>query len=294
MRKKKILFIVNPVSGVGKHNTLQKLVEAFLDANLFDYEIAYTERAGHATILATEAVKNKYDVVAITGGDGSVNEVAQALLHSHTSLAIIPTGSGNGVARHFNIPVNIRKAIAVINCYNIKTIDTASINNLPFVMVAGCGFDAHIAAAFVNYGKRGFLSYAKLVLREFRLFKSQDYKISIDGKSFSKTAFMITVANCSQFGNNAVIAPLALADDQLLNITLLKQFPVFSAPSITLRLFNKTIHLSKYIETFQGKNITIEQMADFAQIDGESITTGKKMEIKINPLSLKVLVPEGS
>ena len=291
MTKKKIRFIVNPFSGLGKQNSLEKSVKEFIDIDLFDYEILCTERAGHATVLASEAVKKIYDIVAVVGGDGSVNEVAKALLHSGTALAIIPAGSGNGVARHLNIPINIPKAISVINRLNYKTIDTAYINDLPFVMLSGCGFDAHIASKFAKYGKRGFLSYVKLVLKEFRVFKSHDYNITIDGNNFCKKAFMITVANCSQFGNNAIIAPFAKADDQILNITLLKEFPVFAMPGLAMHLFNKTIHHSKYIETFQAKNITIQQAADFAQMDGEAITTGKNIEIKINPLSLKVLVP---
>ena len=128
MEKKKIIFIMNPISGTASKAGIPKLIERYLDHEAFDYEIKLTEYAGHASVIATEAKDNHVDIVVAVGGDGTVNEVARAIVHSQTAVAIIPCGSGNGLARHLLLPLNMAKAIKIINACEIHQLDYGIIN----------------------------------------------------------------------------------------------------------------------------------------------------------------------
>jgi len=286
---KKILVIINPVSGVGKQKYVEKALNKFIDKERIQYTIEYTNAPGHATEISRKAVK-KFDAVIAVGGDGTINEVSQGLIESDTPLGIIPLGSGNGLARFLNIPLSIEKAIQVINGFRIKTIDTIRINDTKFVNVAGVGFDAIISHKFANSKKRGFISYLKLILNEISHYKGKKFKIWIDGVKIKKKAFLITFANSSQFGYNAHISPSSKIDDGIIEVCLLKSFPFFVAPSLTLRLFNRTLDKSVYSQIYKGKDIRVVHKKNIiAHIDGEPKEFGKELKIKMNPLSLKVI-----
>lgn len=286
--QKKILFVVNPISGIkGKEAALQ-LLEKNLSKNI-SHQIAYTERANHATELAKDAVKEGFHAVIAVGGDGTVNEVAKALIHSEVALGIIPFGSGNGFARHLGIPLQAKAAIQRIDKFNVTIIDTATLNKEPFVATAGVGFDAHIASKFANYGKRGFISYSQIALNEFLSYKPKKYRLKIDGIKVKKYAFLISFANVGQYGNNAWIAPTAEVSDGKLKVCILEPFPAHLAPDILLKLFNKTLHKSKYYEVIEAEKITIKSPITY-QIDGEARKKLKRrIKIKVVPHSLKVI-----
>ncbi len=288
---KKVCFIVNPISGIGRQKVIEKLIDEHLDRTIFDYEIAYTKAAKHAIELSKEAASRNIDVVVAVGGDGSVNETAKGLVGSNTAMAIIPTGSGNGLARHLNIPLNLKKAMKLINNGKETRIDSIQLNNETFVNVAGIGFDAHIGWQFAKYGKRGFSSYIKVIMREFPKYKAQDFEIIIEGKSIIKNAYLISFANGSQWGNNAHIAPNADIRDGILDIAILKDFKIFSALSIGYKLFKKTLHESAHLEILKAKEVIVKQKGNIAHIDGEPLEVGNELKIKVNPLSLKVIVP---
>lgn len=286
---KKILFIINPISGVGKQKIVENLIDKVLDLQQFTYDISYTQYAKHAIEISIEAAP-KYDVLVAVGGDGTANEISHGLIGTDTHLAIIPTGSGNGLARSLKIPLNIEKAIENINSFNSNTIDTATINDKIFVNVAGIGFDAKISHRFATYGKRGLWSYVKLTLDEFFNYRSKKYKLIIDGRVRKKKAFLISFANSSQFGNNAYIAPKAIIDDGFIDVSLMKKFPLLAAPIVGFRLFDKKVDSSRYVDTFRGKHIMIRRKkAIKAHIDGEPVVFGSDIFIKVQPLSLKVL-----
>lgn len=289
--KKKICFIVNPISGVGRHKVVEKLIDQHLNRTLFDYEIVYTKAAKHATELAQQAVANNFNIVVAVGGDGSVNEVARGLIGTTTAMAIMPAGSGNGFARHMKIPLDLKKAMNIINNAKEASVDTIQLNNETFINVAGVGFDAHIGWEFAKFGKRGFSSYLKVIIREFPKFKVQDYELVINGILFHKKAFLISFANGSQWGNNAYIAPLADVADGLMDIAILKNFSFWNVISIGYKLFRKTIHLSPHLETIKAKEVLVKQTNTIAHIDGEPIEVGHSISIKVNPLSLRVIIP---
>ncbi len=287
--KKKIFFIVNPISGIGKQKVVEKLVSEHLNHSLFENKIFYTDAPKHATVLAKQASSDNFDIVVAVGGDGSVNEVAAGLIGTTTAMALLPTGSGNGLARHLNIPLDLMKAIELINKGTTTVIDTIHFNNELFVNVAGIGFDAHIGCEFAKFGKRGFLSYIKIVLREFKKYKPQEYELIIDGKSVFKKAFLISFANGSQWGNNAYIAPTANIADGMMDIAILKNVTWWSGISIAYHLFNKKLHLTKHLEIIKTKEVLVKQSGTIAHIDGEPIEIANSILIKVNPSSLKVV-----
>lgn len=289
--KKRVRFIVNPISGIGRQKTIETLVPQHLNLSLFDFDIQYTKAPKHATELAQIAAKENIDIVAIVGGDGSVNEVATGLVNSSTAMAIIPAGSGNGLARHLKIPVNLKKAIQLLNSGKSVLMDSANLNQASFFNVAGVGFDALIAHEFENYGKRGLWSYIKLFFREYPKYDERDFKITINNKIITKKAFLISIANGTQFGNNAIIAPNASINDGLLNVVIIKNIGWYNFLYVALRLFLKNIDRTRYCETITTSSLSIEQSDRFAHIDGDPISTGNKIDIKLNPKSLKVICP---
>jgi diacylglycerol kinase (ATP) len=289
--KKKICFIINPISGIGRQKVIEKLIDEQLDRTVFDYEVAYTKAAKHATEISKDAADRKVDIVVAVGGDGSVNETAKGLINSGTAMAVIPAGSGNGLARHLKIPLHLKKAVQVINSGKETAIDTINMNDEIFVNVAGIGFDAHIGWEFAKFGKRGFSSYIKVISREFPSYKAADYELTIDGKKINKEAYLISFANGSQWGNNAYIAPEADISDGIMDVAILSDFKFYNILSIGYKLFNKTLHTSSKLEIIKATEVLVKQKGIIAHIDGEPIEVGNEIRIRVNPLSLKVIVP---
>ena len=290
--KKKILFIINPISGNNKRKNVQQLIENSIDQQKFDVEFKLTEYSKHATEIAKQAVKEDIEIVVAVGGDGTVNEVSKALINTNTSFAIVPSGSGNGLGRFLKIPLNSQKAIELINKGKHFKMDTIKINEDFFVNMAGIGFDAHISHLFASYGKRGFRSYLKLILREFFTYKTENYKLKIDRKIFEIKAFVISFANSSQFGNNAHIAPLAEINDGLIDICILRKFPSWKSLFITMLLYSKKLTKSKYYQIKKVKELEIINNNQLnAHIDGDPITFNSNIKISMVPESLNIIIP---
>ncbi len=289
MSKKNICFIINPISGVGRQKTIEKLIETHLDRKAFDFSVAYTNAPKHATELAKKAVEEGANIVVAVGGDGSVNEVAKGLIGSSTLMGILPAGSGNGLARHLGIPMNLEKAILLLQNGNSKKIDTIQLNDEKFVNVAGVGFDAHIGWEFSKFGKRGLSSYLKVILHELPALKTQEFELIIDGKSLFYNAYLISFANGSQWGNNAYIAPLADIQDGVMDVVVLKNFSWLKSVTLGYKLFKKKIHTASAIEIIKTTELIVKQKNNIAHIDGEPILSGQTLVIKVNPLSLNVI-----
>jgi YegS/Rv2252/BmrU family lipid kinase len=290
--KKKIRFIVNPFSGTGGKQSTPDLIKQFLDHSKFEYEIVYTERAGHAIDLAKEAVDLRFDYVAAVGGDGSVNEVAQSLVNSNTSLIILPGGSGNGFSMHLGLGRNIKKAIQIINTGLNIEVDTCTVNDRFFINVSGIGFDARIAYKTKQNKKRGFLPYLITSFREALKFKPQKLKIEVDNHTISGEYAAAVIANASMYGYHFTIAPLASMQDGIMDIMLIKKASLFRYFLTIFRFLNRTLHKSKISETYQGKSISISMEDDnYLHVDGEGYQAEKELKFKVNPNSLKVLAP---
>src|SRR5690606_300534 len=193
------------------------------------------------------AVREGFDVVVAVGGDGTLNQVANGLKHSQTAMGIIPMGSGNGLARHLGIPLRTPQAIHHLNRMPARKMDTLLMNGKTFVNMAGTGFDAHIGHLFATAGSRGFRTYAQITIKELLNYKPQGYEIELDGKKLTEEAFLISFANGSQWGNNAIIAPHASVSDGLIDLSLMRPFKWHQVPSLALKMFNSTIDHSSLI-----------------------------------------------
>lgn len=287
--KQKILFIINPVSGGKKKDAVPGLIQQHLDAAKYEYAIVYTAGVAHGRKLAAGAA-TEYDVVAAVGGDGTVNEIASALIGTNTVLAVIPFGSGNGLSRFLSIPMDIVGAIKNINNGRVETIDAGQLNGKYFFNMAGMGFDAHISEVFSHDKKRGFGAYIKSSFKEITNYKSETYRINIDGKDYTRRAFMLSIANSSQYGNNAHISPYASVQDGLLDVCVVKPFPLYMFIVMGLRMFTKTTGGSKYVEIIRGKHITVKREKDGAiHLDGEPRMAGTDIDIEVLPAALKLI-----
>lgn len=289
--KKRALFIINPISGIGKHKTIERSIKTDIDKNIIEYEFAYTQYPHHATEIARDNI-GKYDIIVAVGGDGTVNEVASALIYTDTALGIIPTGSGNGLARHLNIPLKVNKALHLLNDHKTIKIDSINISGRTSVNVSGIGFDAYISHLFSQSKRRGPLTYIQLISREFTKYKSSHYKLTIDDQVIAINAFMIAFANSSQYGNNVHIAPHAMVDDGYIDVCIIKDFPKHTAPALLLSLLDTTLDRSKFDIIKKAKRVQIEYPLPLAgHVDGEPVTFVDKIDISIQPLSLNVIVP---
>jgi len=287
----KITFIINPISGHGKKKTIEKNIKKYLDSR-FLVDIKYTEAPRHAIELSRIASEDS-DIVVAVGGDGSIHEVAQSLVSTNTKLAIIPMGSGNGLARHLKIPLDVKKALDLINQSKSKKIDVLDFGDSYGFNVSGIGFDAHIAHEFSNYHKRGFVSYLKISLTEFLKYKPKKYSIQIDDKeAFDMDAFSISMANSSQFGNNAFIAPNAIIDDGFFELVIISPFRKRNSPALGIKLFTKQINKSRFLNIYLAKKITIKALDLFeVHKDGEAVGKTNTLSVKIKSSALEVIIP---
>ena len=289
--KKKILLIVNPISGTKSKVDAPSLINTYINKDLFDFDIRFTEYPGHATQMAREAVDEHYDIVAAVGGDGTVNEVARSLVNTPTALAVIPCGSGNGLARHLFIPMRAKEAIDILNDCVIRKLDYGTINDYPFFCTCGMGFDAYISQKFAEAGKRGPTTYVEYVLREGLKYKPETYEIQDDqGVTFQK-AFLISVANASQYGNNAYIAPQASMRDGPMDVVIMEPFDILDAPQISIDLLNKTLDKCSKIKTFRSKHIHIHRSnPGVVHYDGDPVMMGRDIDINIHPGGINIVV----
>ena len=293
MNTKKItaVFIVNAISGGRDKTPVLEQIKKHLSDDIV-YEIIHWNAPQQIDEILKKVKTGNHDIVVAVGVDGTINKVASALVNTNKKLGIIPAGSGNGLARHLQIPLNVKVAIDVINKGKSICIDSCNLNGVFFGCTSGVGFDAYIGKLFANSTTRGFFTYFKLILTEFIRYKSQDYKLFIDGKTINTKAFLITVANASQYGNNAYIAPKADIQDGMMNVCILKPFPLFSAIGLGRKIFNKTIDNSSYVETYTAKEVMIERNnSGPVHYDGEPHEMDKLLKYEIAPASLYVLIP---
>lgn len=289
-KKKKIVFILNPISGTHNKVVIPQMIASRLDKDKFDYQVKLTEYAGHAADIAKQCAKDNIDIVVAVGGDGTVNEVARSLTHTNTALAIIPCGSGNGLARHLCIPIDIKKSIDIINQCNIEELDYGIINDLPFFCTCGMGFDAFISLKFAESGKRGPITYVENVLKEGLKYKPETYEVIDETGAKKYNAFLIACANASQYGNNAYIAPHASMSDGLLDVIIMEPFTAFDAPQISFDMFNKTLDKNSKIKTFKTKSIRIHRNGPGAiHFDGDPIMTGEDIDVRIENRGIKIV-----
>ena len=279
------------MSGGKSKDGVPELINKYLDHSIFAYETIFSTGIKHARDVARERAAD-YDLIVAVGGDGTINEVASAIAGTDTVLGVIPYGSGNGLSRFLDVPMNAERAIKSINDSRVISIDAGKINGRWFFNMAGMGFDAHISQVFANGSeKRGFISYLKSSLQEINKYKAQNYLLEIDGVKYEREAFMLSLANSSQYGNNAHVSPTASVQDGLLDVCVIKQFPLYRFPEMGVRMFTKTAGSSKFVEIIKGKHIVITRSQPGPiHLDGEPREAGLDLDITVMPAALKIIV----
>lgn len=292
--KKRLIFIVNPISGLRNKSNFPNLVDNYIDKNKFDYKIVYTERENHATELTMKAIEEGFDYIAAVGGDGTINEVGKCLINKEQTLIIIPMGSGNGLAHHLGLPFKVERLITeVINKGTPTKIDTATINGMPFMSIAGIGFDAMIADFFAKDENRGFMTYARLITEKYPNFKPQEYTLILDdgAKTIDCKPFFVAFANSNQFGYKAEISPKASVQDGLLDVCVFKKPNILEVPIVATYFIVKQIDKSYFLDIYKAKKIEIiRKENDVVNVDGEPVPMEKNIIVEIKPSSLNILL----
>lgn len=288
---RKIIFILNPKAGHGLNRHIEKKIDEVFTASDFFIEKIFTQYSGHATELSRKSAAENYYAAVAVGGDGTVNEVAAGIVNTSTAVGIIPTGSGNGFSNFLKIPHDVKQALNIIKNEQLKTIDSFTLNGKFGINVTGFGFDAYVAHQFAHAGKRGFLTYIKLVMKSYFRYPEQMYEIEIDGeKKLHRQAFIIEVANGAEFGNRAVIAAPAQADDGLLDLVILRKGSLLNLPATMYRIFAGLPLKKTVAEYFTGKRIVVcPAIATYWHIDGEASGKSDTVEVIIKPGSIKVI-----
>ena len=259
--KRTITFIINPISGTHSKDEIPQMIADTLNEGLFDYQIRMTEYAGHAAEIAREEAEKGTTIVAAVGGDGTVN-----------------------------LPMDTKKAIAMINACKIETFDYGVINEMPFFCTCGMGFDAFISLKFAEAGKRGPVTYAENVLKEGLKYKPETYEVSDESGTHEYKAFLIACANASQYGNNAYIAPGATMKDGEMDVIVMEPFDVLDAPQIAADLFMKTLGNNSKIKTFRTKKLHIHRQEPGAiHYDGDPIMTDADIDVHIEHNGIRIV-----
>lgn len=289
---KKVLFIVNKYAGTGYQPQVEgRIVEACVKNNA-ECTVEFTQAPGHAVELAEGAKQQGFDFVVAVGGDGTINEVARGALKASIPMGIIPRGSGNGLSRHLGIPLTVGQAAESLFQSSVLNMDTFTVNGKLSLNVSGIGFDGHIANLFGGKTKRGLAGYVKLTVQEFFAFEEFDMEVSIDDITFSSRAFIVAIANSSQYGNNARIAPAASVCDQLLHVTLVKKVPVYRVDFVYNMFTGGLSNASSFCDMRAAKAIAIKTSKPIAfHVDGEPGGHNTEFKISLMPAALQVLVP---
>ncbi|CAN5383474.1 YegS/Rv2252/BmrU family lipid kinase [soil metagenome] len=292
MKRRKIAFIINPKSGSDKKTDRVALIKSLI-SDKYESEIILWNKIEDRDSIFERATSGSFDIAVAVGGDGTVSQLANALSGTNVALGIIPFGSGNGLARHLGVPIKTVEAMKLLETGVIKKIDKGNINEHSFFCTAGVGFDACIGKLFAESTSRGFWTYGKMTIAEFKSYKPEKYRLIIDGDEKEISAFLITVANAGQYGNNAWIAPKANAMDEVLHISVLLPFRWWNMIGIARKMFGKNLDASRFLKTYTGKNISILRNSEgAAHYDGEPAVMGNELIITIQPSALNVLVPE--
>jgi len=286
----KTLFVINPRSGAKRDYGIAKIIR---ENTTVEHELRPCPRKDDLDGMIDAAEREGFEVIYAVGGDGTVHEIASRLLGRSMALGILPTGSGNGFARHISLPMDLGASLRACAGQRIETIDTAAVNGLPFLGTMGIGFDALVADRFAASSVRGFRTYVSIGLKAFFSYKAAEYDVTIDGELLHLRAFTIAVANASQYGNNARIAPHASVKDGQLDVVLVEDVSLLRALVLLPRLLGGTIDKARGVTTRRGRHIEIRRpSAGPAHLDGEPFTLPALLTIDVKPASLRVLVPD--
>lgn len=290
MARMRAIFLINERSGRKRAFDIAELIRA---STAFDAEIVSCTTKEDVDAIVDRAERDGVEVVFAVGGDGTVHETAKRLIGRTPALGILPIGSGNGFARHVGLPLDPATSLDACRGGRVVTIDTAEVNGQAFVGVMGIGLDAIIAGRFASSSVRGLETYVREGLRAFAEFRAEEYEVTWSGETVRRRAYVIAVANASQYGNNARIAPLASLQDGLLDVVIVNDISILAAPMLLAHLFQGTLDRANGVTMVQSAEVTIRRTGSGpAHLDGEPIELPGELYVRIVPQSLRLLVPD--
>ena len=291
--KKSFVFIINPVAGNRRHENIEREIYSYFASTDIEPFIYPTQYAGHAAVICRQLAEQSSPAAIIAvGGDGTVNEVVNGIGLYGVPMGIIPHGSGNGFARHLGIPTSLEKVFTIIEKSYSTPVDLIRIGEKYSVNVSGVGFDALVAWRFQESRSRGLVSYVQIAVSEFFKYHPEKYELIIDGKMSRQKAFLISIANSSQFGNNILISPKASVCDGYIDVCVMYPFPKYAALGLLYKLLCRKINCSPYLKIKRAKKVQIRQSGKFYHIDGEAMEGGSMLEAEIVKGALQIIIPE--
>lgn len=289
---RKGVVVINPISGTRSKEGLEEIILDRLRGSGVQATALYTRGPQDASRLAREAASAGCDLVVVAGGDGTVNQVAGTLCQTDVKMGIVPCGSGNGLARTFEIPQSPQKAMDIILKGWVEECDYGTVNGLPFFCTFGVGFDAAVAEKFAGSKRRGKLTYLRKTLEEYLSYRPASYTLQLPEGTEVREAFLIAVCNVSQYGNNVYIAPEASPTDGLLDITLVRNGTPAATAMAGIGMLAGTFGPNKTIESYRVNRAIITRTDDGpVQLDGEPREMGRRLEVECHRGALKMVVP---
>lgn len=290
---RKLLFIVNPNAGKRISDRIIETIRKEFPENLY-YQIVIWKDKHHFEEIAHLLKTQGYTDAIAVGGDGTVNHVAKTILGTDINLGIVPIGSGNGLARSLGLSMDLNQVVKQIAEGKTARIDNGLVNTIPFFCTSGIGFDAHIGNLFATSVKRGLQSYVKITIRELFRYRAKTYTLEFNGQKIQRKAFLITVANAGQYGNDFYIAPQASMLDGKFHVAILKPFHVFQVVGLMSKILRKKAHLSGCIETYVTDKITITRdRPDTIHFDGEPAIEKEQVYFENKKGSLNAIIGQG-
>ena len=295
---KTIAFIINPIAGTNLRTLTEQKIKKIFPEQKYKLQIEKTEYAGHATELTQQFIAQKVDAIVVAGGDGSVNEVGSLLRHTGIPFGIIPVGSGNGLAHHLKIPLQIEQSLQLVKSGKTIPIDVGiaqcqTFGEEYFFSNCGFGFDSETIHAYDDTKQRGFFTYLYMMIRSFATLNPKRVRIQFEGFDRYLTPFVFTIANSSHYGYNIKAVPNASITDGLLDTLLIPdtnflRIVRYAAYSLS----NSTKALKKVAEYHRAKqmNIFFEHETKF-QIDGEPFLVQDELTVCVDSGAVKVFVP---
>jgi YegS/Rv2252/BmrU family lipid kinase len=298
--KRKLLYIVNPISGTKNKSSLREIIETKTTEAGFEFAIYPSVESGNYSFLVPIIKEQNFTDVIIAGGDGTINQVVNFLRKLKIQFGIIPCGSGNGLAFSAGIPKNPEKALQIIFKGKSESCDAFLINETFACMLVGLGLDAQVAHDFANDHKRGLATYIKKTVSNFFTARTYPFVLKTNRKQIKLDALFISIANSNQFGNHFTIAPKASLNDGLLDIVvmakqnkliaLLQAFRQVGGYNQLQKL--EVINESASVLYFQTSEIKIEnpQLAPM-HIDGDPVETSNEINMQILKDSFQLIYP---
>lgn len=298
---RKIVFLVNPISGGAKKDAAIKQIANLVTARNIAFEFYPTSADGNYELLKARIRREGITDIVIIGGDGSVNQAVHAMHTEPVKFGIIPFGSGNGFAFAAAIPANVDKALALVLANHSQKVDAFMVNNYFSCMLSGLGFDAKVAHDFAGRAKRGLITYTQESVRNFFKAKLYQFELVVGDLIFFTEAFFISVANGNQFGNNVTIAPKAVLNDGLLDIVIVQKMNKAKLPFAVWRQMRGNNHVQQFVEDMTKKDVVYFQAPSLLirnnksaplHVDGEPVQTAGEVKFSIIPNCFELLMPE--